>query len=188
MDSLEKLKISKNVTTIDEYAFYGCKNLKTIYAFEPDKRNFKKLSLWAEGERFPVTPLNLAAWSHKETLFFDGGGSRNSNLIKSDSLEVGEAAKIVEVNANSLDNILAGERVDYIKFDVEGAEREALEGSDKIISKDMPTLLVSLYHRSRDVFELVNTVKEKYPEYKLYLRRLRCLPAWEIDLIAINNS
>ena len=51
----------------------------------------------------------------------------------------------------------------------------------------MPTLLISLYHRSRDIFYLVNFVRERYPEYKLYLRRLRCLPAWEIDLIAVKK-
>ena len=43
----------------------------------------------------------------------------------------------------------------------------------------------SLYHRSRDIFELINFTRDNYPDYKLYLRRLRCLPAWEIDLICV---
>ena len=80
---------------------------------------------------------------------------------------------------------IADEKIDYIKYDVEGAEREALTGSHEVILRDRPTLLISLYHRSRDIFELINIVKEKYPDYKLYLRRLKCLPAWEIDLIAV---
>ena len=80
------------------------------------------------------------------------------------------------------------DKVDYIKYDVEGAEREALLGSHETITKYSPTLLVSLYHRSRDIFELINYVKNNYPDYSLFLRRLRCLPAWEIDLICVNNQ
>ena len=75
------------------------------------------------------------------------------------------------------------ENVDYIKYDVEGAEHEALVGSDVTISRCRPTLLVSLYHRSRDMFSIVNYLHEKYPFYEMRLRRVRCLPAWEIDLI-----
>jgi hypothetical protein len=72
---------------------------------------------------------------------------------------------------------------DFIKYDVEGAEYEALVGSHETIMRNSPTLLVSLYHRSRDIFFLINYLKGKYPEYTMKLRRLMCLPAWEIDLI-----
>ena len=80
------------------------------------------------------------------------------------------------------------EKIDYIKYDVEGAEAEALLGSERTILRDRPALLVSLYHRSRDIFEIVNTLGEKYPFYKMYLRRLKCVPAWEIDLILVNEE
>ena len=36
--------------------------------------------------------------------------------------------------------------------------------------------------------ELLGELAEKYPFYKMYLRRLKCLPAWEIDLILINEG
>jgi hypothetical protein len=75
--------------------------------------------------------------------------------------------------------------MDFIKYDVEGAELEALLGSHETIMRDKPVLLVSAYHRSEDVFSLINYLNEKYPFYKLYLRRLRCVPAWELDIIAI---
>ena len=73
-------------------------------------------------------------------------------------------------------------------MDVEGAEKEALIGSRETIEACYPTLLISLYHRSRDIFELINTVRDSYPAYRLFLRRLRCLPAWEIDLIAVKDD
>jgi hypothetical protein len=58
--------------------------------------------------------------------------------------------------------------IDYIKYDVEGAELEALYGSSSIILRDRPSLSVSLYHRSRDVFYLINYLADLYPFYKMY--------------------
>ena len=161
--------------------------IKEAIAFEPDTRTFKKLSTYAEGENFKINCLNIAAWSGEETLFFDGGGNRNSNLLKSDSLEVGKAAKIVEVKANSLDNILGGKRVDYIKFDVEGAEKEAIIGAKKTIKAHKPALAVSVYHRSEDIFELALQIHKICPEYKFYMRRREYIPAWDTLLFAVCN-
>ncbi len=164
------------------------KNLKTVYAFEPDRRNNKKLSEYAESEKdFEVKPYKLAAWDKNEILVFDGSGNRNSTLMTGDSLPTSKAAKTVEAEADSLDNILCGNRVDYIKYDVEGAEREALAGSQRTIETYRPTLLISLYHRSEDIYELPLMIHEKYPDYKLYIRRRQYIPAWDTVLVAVKK-
>lgn len=162
-------------------------NLKTAIAFEPDRRNHKKLCDYAQNESFDIEAYQIAAWCHKDTLFFDGSGNRNSTLTSSESLPVTKGAKIVEVYADSLDSILAGRRVDYIKYDVEGSEREAIEGSKNTIESYRPALLVSLYHRSEDIYELPLMIHEKYPDYKLYIRRREYVPAWDTVLVAIKN-
>ena len=77
--------------------------------------------------------------------------------------------------------------LDYIKYDVEGAETEALLGSREIIAKDAPALLVSAYHRSADLFRLPLLVHELNPDYKLYLRRMAGVPAWDINLYAVSE-
>ncbi len=160
--------------------------LKSAIAFEPDRRNHKKLCEYAENEKaFEIEAHQKAAWSHAEMLVFDGSGNRNSTLISGDSLPVTKGAKIVEVEAESLDNITLGERLDYIKYDVEGSEREALDGSHDAIKRDSPALLVSLYHRSEDIFELPYLLHEKYPEYSFYIRRREYIPAWDTVLIAV---
>ena len=155
--------------------------IKKIYCLEPDKRNFKKLSEFCSSyeSSTKLIPVNAAAWCEDTTLSFGGEGNRNSGIFAPT-----KTAKAVEVSARSLDSVLCKEAVDYIKYDVEGAEREALIGSEKIISEYNPRLLVSLYHRSEDIFSLVNFIHEKYPKYSLYIRRTMCLPAWEIALIA----
>ena len=163
-------------------------NLESAIAFEPDRRNHKKLSEYAEGEeRFKITPVKAAAWSGKDVLLFDGSGNRNSTLISA-GIEVNRPPKTVEVDAESLDNVLGGERVDYIKFDVEGAEKEAIEGAFETIEKYRPALMISLYHRSEDVFALPLMIHEKFPDYKFYIRRREYVPAWDMVLVAISDK
>jgi FkbM family methyltransferase len=167
-----------NGDTVRELSAYA-PHLERAIALEPDRRTFKKLLAYAEGEdRFLVTPVNAAAWSEDATLNFDASGNRNSN--------VGGAGKTVEVAATALDNVVEG-KIDYIKYDVEGSEREAIEGSEKTINECSPTLLVSLYHRSEDAFALPLLIKEKFPQYKLYLRRYRYIPAWDLNLICVSD-
>jgi FkbM family methyltransferase len=173
-----------NGDTLREIAPFAPQLCEAI-AFEPDRRNHKKLSEYAAGEdRFQITPIKAAAWSHRDTLLFDGSGNRNSTLI-SKGIEVNRPPKTVEVEAESLDNILGGERVDYIKFDVEGAEKEAITGALKTIEAHRPALMISLYHRSEDIFELPLMIHKRFPDYKFYIRRREYIPAWDTVLVAV---
>ena len=203
--------------------------LQKIYAVEPDKKTFKKLSSFCNGlsvkfkgksikPEFCVLPLgqtdissqpkvynslsicenfdhedrcceillyNAAVWNQNGKLGFFGNGNRGSGSFchalngKKDS---------ETICAVTLDSILDGQRADYIKYDVEGAEMEALEGSRKTIQKFMPDICLSLYHRSEDIFSLPLALNKMEPGYSLYLRRKRCLPAWEINLYAIKQQ
>ena len=161
--------------------------LKEIYAFEPDRRNFRKLSEYAATEeRFKVLPYNLAAWDKEEILTFGAEGNRNSGVGQ--TLVNGKTAKFTEVNASSLDAVVDGkDKIDYIKFDVEGAEKEALVGCYETIGRHLPALLVSVYHRSEDIFALPLQINEKFPDYKLYLRKYRYIPAWDLNLYAVKK-
>lgn len=157
-----------------------CPDIERIVALEPDRRNFRKLSAYAESEG-RVSAVNAAAWSEECVLVFDDSGNRNAGFVE------GESRRRAEVRATSLDVLLAGEEVDYIKYDVEGSEREALLGSRRIIAECAPELLVSLYHRTEDIFELILLVNELCPDYKLYLRRYEYVPAWDLNLFAVRK-
>ena len=158
--------------------------LKKVIALEPDRKTFKRLERYSEAEtEIEIDAVNAAAWRDDSDGTFFGSGNRNSTAVATASFEhKEELVRLVKIDS------LANEKVDYIKYDVEGAEREALIGSSEVIKRDEPSLLVSLYHRSRDIFELINYFREKYPFYRLHLCRLKCLPAWEINLIAVKNS
>ena len=166
-------------------------NVETIWAMEPDVRNYKKLEAYAEGEvRARVIPVNAGAWNEETTLFFDKSGNRNASFEVNRSQTLADRpAKMVEVKALPLDGVLNGARVDYIKYDVEGSEREALDGSIQTLTTHAPTLLVSLYHRSEDLFALPLHIRKIASHYNgFYLRRMAGVPAWDINLYVVKEN
>ena len=84
-----------------------------------------------------------------------------------------------------MDSILGGQTATLIKMDVEGFEREAIWGAAQTIAHYTPKLMVSLYHRNEDIFELPLLIKRLNPNYKLYVRHQLYIPAWETNLYAI---
>lgn len=148
-------------------------NIEKIYALEPDRRTFKKLSAYAEGEP-RVIPLNFGAWDKEETLAFSDQGNRNSG--------VGTGKGTADLSPLDL---LVNEKVDYIKYDVEGSEKEAINGARNIILRNKPEMLISLYHRSEDLFALPLQIHKLNPDYKMYLRRFPYIPAWDLNLYCI---
>ena len=182
-------------------------DLREVIAFEPDRRNFRKLTeyetaLREAGDTLTVHPVQAGAWSHTATLTFHGSGNRNAGLtdapaeaksnILPSTADNPYFGKTAEVPVTALDTVAeeilgSGTHIDYIKYDVEGAETEALLGSRAIIERDTPALLVSAYHRSADLFRLPLLVHELNPGYRLYLRRMAGVPAWDINLYAVTD-
>ena len=93
--------------------------------------------------------------------------------------------EVVNVSGIPIDELCAGEKIDYLKFDVEGAELQALQGARETILTHRPSILLSLYHKAEDLFVLPLALKELCPDYDFYLRRERCLPLWEVNLLAV---
>ena len=169
-----------NGDTIRELLYYQ-PALERIYALEPDRRSFRKLGESAEKDGFAsiLTALQAGAWECDGTLYVSDEGSRNSHL----SMTPSDKSKATLVR--SPDSFLNGTHVDYIKYDVEGAEREALLGSAQTIAACHPDLAISLYHRAEDIWKLPLLLHEMEPRYRLYLRRPPYIPPWDLCLYAI---
>lgn len=174
-----------NGDTVRELLDRSQGSLRRIYAMEPDVRTYKKLKAYADSEeRAEVIALPMGAWSERDTLSFDASGNRNASIGANRSEVLADRPiRVRTVEVDSPDHVLRGARVDYIKYDVEGSEREALLGSVQTVSQWEPTLMVSLYHRSEDLYALPLLLKRLFPQYKgYYLRRRRGIPAWDLDL------
>lgn len=166
-----------NGDTVSELLSYQPR-LERIFALEPDRRSYKKLITRAEQEGFAdrLSALQAGAWCENCTRSISDEGSRNSHLVEG-------SGKLVECVAP--DSLLDGADVDYIKYDVEGAEYEALIGSRQTIERCSPDLALSLYHRGEDIWKLPLLVHQLNPSYKLYLRRPPYIPPWDLCLYAI---
>lgn len=132
-----------------------------ILAFEPDKNTFERLVANFAAEK-RVEPINAGLHRRKATLRFDNAGTRGSILV-------GEGG--VEVPVVGLDEVLGGDRVTYIKMNIEGAELEALKGAEQAIKRWAPKLAISAYHRPSDLWQLPDLVRRLRWDYKLYLRQ-----------------
>lgn len=155
--------------------------LSFILAAEPDRRNFRKLSAWRDTlTDLEVECHQVAVCDRVGTAEFDDSGNRNAGLCTGRSR--------ITVNTATLDRLLCGRAVDYVKYDIEGAEAEALVGSAETIRAHTPALRVALYHRSADLFSIPLQLKAYADRYDFYLTRERSVPAWDIDLVAIPKN
>ncbi len=154
-----------------------------LIALEPDPKTFLKLSAYADSvEGVDIIPLNYAAGCSEGTTEFNSSGSRGSGAEGSNKRGKPSIVSIRRIDSFNFEN------VDLIKYDVEGDEYEAIIGSVNTINKYSPALSVSVYHRSEDIFKLPILIKKLCPDYRLYLRRVPCIPAWDISLIAVPND
>lgn len=167
--------------TVEKFLRLTGKKFNEIYAVEPDFKNFGKMVRrnYSLG-RGIFHPINAAAWSENTELEFRKSGGRNSSVCT--KYGRGEVVKVQGISADSM----LGEKIPtLIKLDVEGCEREALEGARRSISQHKPKLILSAYHRTEDLTELPLLIKEMNSGYKLYLRHHPYIPAWDTNFYCI---
>lgn len=163
-----------NGDTVREFIGFTKENHGKIIAVEPNGRNYRKLCEY--GESIPeLTCINAACWSFSGEITFSKGGGR---MAKAD--EKGVLTKCI-----SVDDLVGDEGCEYIKYDVEGAEKEALEGSQNTIKSFSPKLCVALYHRLSDMIDIPLQIYEMNRNYKFYVRHYPYYPAWETNLFCI---
>ena len=139
-----------------------CSNKARIYAFEPDDYAFQILEKIKEKYKLNnvITKNILLSNAEKEIDFISM--IENTPTIKKNAITID---KFVEEN-----NI---EKIDYIKMDVEGAEKNILEGAIKTIKKFKPSLAIAIYHGGKLFMEdfynipifIKNIINEDYEYY-----------------------
>lgn len=159
--------------TVDSFVAHTNGRYNRIAAVEPNARNFRKCE--QNTAKYPnVTLYNAAAWSECTTLTFSSSAGRQAKV----------SDKGTPVQALTLDSI-AQSGCTYVKYDVEGADYEALLGSVRTIRKFSPKICAALYHKPYDYFLLPLVLNRINADYKLYLRQSRYYPCWETNLYCI---
>lgn len=131
-------------------------NNTSIYAFEPDSVNYQECKKVLYGyENVRIYNLGLSDSKKEETFLSDKGEkARVSNdgncLIKMDTV----------------DHLMDGKPIGFIKMDIEGSERRALIGARQHIEIDKPNMMISIYHKMEDIVEIPKLLLEIHPEYR----------------------
>lgn len=158
-----------------KYMRLSNKTYLKIYGFEPDKENFKKLKMNNIDDE-KVVPLNIGVFNKKDILSFCSEATGGSNISKN-------GTTMIEVD--KIDNLITKDNnVTFIKMDLEGAEKKALEGARDTILKYKPKLAIAVYHKIEDLIEIPEYIKSLVPEYKFYLRA-QCYDTVDVTLFAV---
>jgi len=80
--------------------------------------------------------------------------------------------------------LIPNTHVDFIKLDIEGFEKKALQGAAMLIKRCRPVLALSLYHKPADLWELPTLLFDLCANYNYYVRQHGC-NSFECILYAI---
>jgi FkbM family methyltransferase len=166
--------LSEKITFVDAGAFEGDTlgqfiaftkgKFRRAFAFEPDTRNFEKLECFVrtvEHRPGQVQAFRTAVGARSGTGSFRSTASTGSKLDPTGSEKVSVVA---------LDDVVPPDAPLYLKYDVEGAEKEALEGSLNLIRTLSPIIAVSVYHLPNDLWEIPLWLRAVNSKYSLFLR------------------
>jgi FkbM family methyltransferase len=136
---------------------------EAIVLFEPDNHNFKKLCENLQKERTAKEQFLFpcGVWKNSEMLRFRSGIKSSSGIS-----DYGDTF----IQCIAIDEVIGDFAPTFIKMDIEGAEFEALQGSERTIRKYVPDLAISVYHRIEHLWEIPLLIKQIEPSYRLYLR------------------
>lgn len=147
-------------------------NNSAFYIFEPNKIFYNNIisNLWKE---INYKIFNIALCNEDSTMEFMQVPSSTSHIIdkKYNAYKDSIDKKYIDiVKTNRLDSIIKDEKVRWIKIDIEWSEWSMLKGSENILRRDRPILLLSIYHRRDDLFKLQEYLMDLNLNYKFYIR------------------
>lgn len=167
--------LSDNEVYVDCGAYIGdsvidfCKAVDNkydkIFAFELDKGNFEQMRKNVTGEN--ITLYNYGVWNENSELEYGTGYSDNE---PTDGMCIYKTNNVQKAYVKKLDDILDGERVTFIKMDIEGCEVEALKGAENIIRTQKPKLAICVYHKTSDYWQVPILLKKFNKDYKFTLK------------------
>lgn len=180
---IENVRVLKEDIVIDAGAHMGTFSLlamnqgaKKVYAFEPNPRIYNQcLKAHVELNHgqdviIPI-PYGLGAKEEEGTFVDDARSacSHITNLSGFTNLKISND-KIITVNITTLDAFVYGNnimRVDFIKADIEGAERLMLKGARNTIKQFHPRLAICTYHLPDDKEILTKIIRDIDPSYNI---------------------
>lgn len=172
----ENITIKKGDVVIDagawagDFSAYCAKKEALAYAFEPTPSTIKLLEKTIEynnAENFiKIAPYGLG--DKEDTINFSDGDLGAANRFDQNGT--------IQIKVTTLDGWVKVNnihKVDFIKADIEGYERNMLMGAKEVLQKFQPTLSICTYHLADDPDVLEKIILDINPKYKIIQRRMK---------------
>ncbi|MGC8976848.1 MAG: FkbM family methyltransferase [Candidatus Ratteibacteria bacterium] len=143
-----------------------------VYAFEPIFETRKKyLSKIAElNSKIYIIPLALSNENGEFEIEIPDFGKSVGNLAGASIVKKFKNSKKEKIKTITLDKWVEEnkiEKVDFIKADIEGAERMMLEGAKNVLREFAPKLSICIYHFPDDKEVIKDLILNANPKYKI---------------------
>ena len=166
----------KNKSMIDAGAYIGDSALvlskytnETVYSFEPLNNLAVMFTKTMELNNIKNVKLIEEALGNKigEGIMIEDG----LYSIVDDKCNTAKKKDVIKIN--TIDNFVLTNNlsIGLIKTDVEGLEKELLEGAINTIKTQRPTLLISIYHSFEDFFGIKPMIEDLNLGYKFKVRK-----------------
>lgn len=152
--------VKEFLSHVDHYA--------AVTAIEPDPKTYQKLCENTDGLH-DCRRIHAAVGNTVGTCLFSAKKGRGSAVAQNG----------IEIPALRVDSLSPAVPFSLVNIDVEGNESAAIEGMEKTIRTCKPKLQIAAYHRVEDYFAIPLQVLAIRPDYKVFIRHFRSIPAWD---------
>jgi len=176
-DNAFDVTVKKGDTVIDagawigDYSAYAASKEAVVYSFEPDTKLYELLCKTKElnnvdGEEriFPVQK-GLGSSECKMNLSIDSNAGEGNSLVFDRGSNETELIDVTTLDSFVKEHNL--KRIDFIKADIEGAERDMLKGATHVLKMFAPKLAICTYHLPDDPDVLEKIILEANPNYTI---------------------
>lgn len=158
-----------------------CPLFKHIYVYEaiPQLKSICETKLKQLVDNESITIKQVAVSDKECTLNFRTGDMQGDSKIS--------ASGNLLVQATSLDLDIS-EEITFIKMDIEGAEKAAIEGAKGHIQKSNPKLAICIYHIPDDFWKIPKIIYKINPNYKFLIRHHKSINFEETVLYCVPSK
>ena len=178
-----KILINKDDVVLDlgawigDFSAYASKKGAIVYAFEPLRETRVLLEKTVEynkgnGGEIHIVPYGVGSENASVTFYRYGGHAASSTFIEANAFGCTDMERVDVVKLDDWaqqENI----KINFIKADIEGFERNMLKGAANILKTQQPILSLCTYHYPDDPAVMEKLILEANPNYRIIQRQMK---------------